>query len=1025
MRERSAACARAGPGPRARAGRLLEAALLLALLAPHAAWTPPADPVLFDVSPARSRSPRHAPGAIRHLHVLRWHLELQENRAIRSPYYDECQFYTGRVLHEEDSTVTVTECAGRLYGLLQVAGEDYVVQPTRPEGRHVLRRRDVRVADQPVAYNLTDDTVDDLEIDFDDERPSPVPFVHRRSGDESESENEYFRGVQTVTRPVTGVRGLWLELAIVADYTILKFHGRERVEHYILAIMNIVSAIFNDRSLDSNMTLVINKLFLYEERDSVIRNGNVQKSLESVNKWNYKHLMKLPPGSTGWDATVWLTRSRLGGPSGYAPVGGVCTRTRSAAIGRDEGLTSAFVLAHEIAHLLGVKHDGPGRCEADSTRGSVMASTVLATLHNYAWSACSRQQFHEKAEKLWCLHERSQDEGVVLGGSKALSNYVFTMDEQCRTEFGEGYSVCKSVNLSSPCAGLYCAHRDLPSVCRSKRAPPLEGTPCGHNRWCVDRVCEVMPGRRAEHRVDARPQWGEWGEWSPCDAHCGYGLRTRSRRCRYRGSTSATACEGAGSQVATCWSGVPCPAGRDARTDACYRRARTYVPHIPEEESRSCELWCTHYDGGEPANFGYLPDGVTCNYTRPYDLCYQGTCVRGQCNSTDPACNWCPDGYCNNHTQINQRQLGKGWTRLTLIPREANQISVHISTPILLNLAIREMKRERPTIELFKHSRRSELENSQDNYLKYDPSVPQNLQIIEVDSNVIDIKEDRYMWEGQVVAAGSLIHWKLTDTDVSVTSSSRLQNDLMIMAIANQSVGDEPILLEVSVNYSTPAGRTRPMEYKWFVERGPCSVSCGGGLRKVRPRCGRDQQCGPTTYERCNMHSCHFTWATGEWEECSATCGDGGVQERQLYCVPDNISIRKHELIRRSVSPALCPGRRPDRQQRCNRVPCPVYWQELPWTQCSATCGRGVSYRPLVCPGGDDLLCGPKPRERRRRCRLRRCPSRRAPECPNKDGTQYCELFTREQLERNCLLPPFRSYCCNTCKAVHIINGVP
>lgn len=40
---------------------------------------------------------------------------------------------------------------------------------------------------------------------------------------------------------VSGVKGLWLEMAIVADHTMMKFHGRERVKHYILALMNIVS----------------------------------------------------------------------------------------------------------------------------------------------------------------------------------------------------------------------------------------------------------------------------------------------------------------------------------------------------------------------------------------------------------------------------------------------------------------------------------------------------------------------------------------------------------------------------------------------------------------------------------------------------------------------------------------------------------------------------------------------------------------------------------------------------------------
>lgn len=43
---------------------------------------------------------------------------------------------------------------------------------------------------------------------------------------------------------VPGVKGLWLELAIVADLTMLKFHGRERVEHYVLALMNIVSTLY-------------------------------------------------------------------------------------------------------------------------------------------------------------------------------------------------------------------------------------------------------------------------------------------------------------------------------------------------------------------------------------------------------------------------------------------------------------------------------------------------------------------------------------------------------------------------------------------------------------------------------------------------------------------------------------------------------------------------------------------------------------------------------------------------------------
>ena len=76
-------------------------------------------------------------------------------------------------------------------------------------------------------------------------------------------------------------------------------HGRDS---NVLCNTLKVSAIFNDQSLDSNITLVINKLFLYEEKDPVIRHGNVKKSLEAVNKWNYRHLMKLPPGKNFTEA---------------------------------------------------------------------------------------------------------------------------------------------------------------------------------------------------------------------------------------------------------------------------------------------------------------------------------------------------------------------------------------------------------------------------------------------------------------------------------------------------------------------------------------------------------------------------------------------------------------------------------------------------------------------------------------------------------------------------------------------------
>lgn len=198
MRERTAW--RVGQRLGARGGartmlRWLPAALLLAAAA-HA-WRPPPQPL--HLAP---RSHMRFNTTTRHLHLLGWHLELQQNHAIRSPHYNECQFYRGRVLFEEESSATVTECDGQLYGLLQVGTEEFVLQPTRPGGNHVLRRRDVVLSERPTAYNLTGDTVTDLELDF-EEYHDPMPYLNFGYGDDSDV--EYFRDSRPVTRSISGV----------------------------------------------------------------------------------------------------------------------------------------------------------------------------------------------------------------------------------------------------------------------------------------------------------------------------------------------------------------------------------------------------------------------------------------------------------------------------------------------------------------------------------------------------------------------------------------------------------------------------------------------------------------------------------------------------------------------------------------------------------------------------------------------------------------------------------------------------
>lgn len=161
--------------------------------------------LLLAVAAGAGAQPGGPPARTRHLQLLGWRLELQENTQIRSPYYNECKFYKGRVLDEENSSATVTDCDGQLYGLLQVGSEEFVLQPTRKESRaHVLRRRDVELSEWSAAYNLTGDTVVDLELDFGEE-DDPVPEPHVRPRHSVYPDRDYFRAPLTVSRPVSGV----------------------------------------------------------------------------------------------------------------------------------------------------------------------------------------------------------------------------------------------------------------------------------------------------------------------------------------------------------------------------------------------------------------------------------------------------------------------------------------------------------------------------------------------------------------------------------------------------------------------------------------------------------------------------------------------------------------------------------------------------------------------------------------------------------------------------------------------------
>ena len=70
--------------------------------------------------------------------------------------------------------------------------------------------------------------------------------------------------------------------------------------------------------------------------------------------------------------------------------------------------------------------------------------------------------------------------------------YEYSLDDQCRMEFDRGYSFCRSFQLADPCEHLWCAHRETPLLCKTKKGPPMDGTACGKEKVGHGRHLSVL-----------------------------------------------------------------------------------------------------------------------------------------------------------------------------------------------------------------------------------------------------------------------------------------------------------------------------------------------------------------------------------------------------------------------------------------------------------------------------------------------------------------------------------------------------
>uniref|UniRef100_A0A8C5W4B4 GON domain-containing protein n=1 Tax=Microcebus murinus TaxID=30608 RepID=A0A8C5W4B4_MICMU len=169
--------------------------------------------------------------------------------------------------------------------------------------------------------------------------------------------------------------------------------------------------------------------------------------------------------------------------------------------------------------------------------------------------------------------------------------------------------------------------------------------------------------------------------------------------------------------------------------------------------------------------------------------------------------------------------------------------------------------------------------------------------------------------------------------------------------------------------------------YAWKAEEWQeCSKTCGEGSRLRQVACVDQDEgevhgshCDPATRpperERCGSQPCEFVWITGEWSECSVTCGEG-YKQRLVSCSEIYTGKENYEYGHQTAT--NCPGSQPPSVQRCYLRGCPVSatWRVGNWGSCSVSCGVGVMQRSVQCLTNEDQpshLCPEdlKPEERK------------------------------------------------------------
>uniref|UniRef100_A0A3B4FE41 ADAM metallopeptidase with thrombospondin type 1 motif 20 n=1 Tax=Pundamilia nyererei TaxID=303518 RepID=A0A3B4FE41_9CICH len=714
----------------------------------------------------------------------------------------------------------------------------------------------------------------------------------------------------------------YVELMVTADAKMVRHHGRN-LEHYILTIMSVVTAVYRDPSIGNLISIKIVKL----EGPTV--SFNAATTLHNFCVWQQSHNVQDDSHPSHHD-TMFMRICVFScvcvlvcvDPVGLAELGTMCDPYRSCSISEENGISASFTIAHELGHVFNMPHDDNPKCREAGIKHQyhVMAPTLNYDTNPWSWSKCSRKYITDFLDTGYgeCLLDepvgRTYDMPTLLPGQ------LYNANRQCELMFGPGSQICPYLKQ---CKRLWCTSAEGDHKgCRTQHMPLADGTDCGHGMYCRHGMC-------VNKDLDLQPVHGEWGPWGPysvCSRSCGGGTRSTTRDCnKPEPRNGGKFCVGRRMKFRSC-NTEPCPRGqKDFREEQCSQFDGKHfninglpptVRWVPKYSGilmkDRCKLFCRV--AGTTAYYQLkdrVIDGTPCG-PDTYDICVQGLCRQAGCDhvlnskARNDKCGVCGGDNSSCKTlegTFNDAQYG--YNTVVRIPAGA------------MNIDIKQVS----------YSGKPE----DDNYLALSDSHSNFL----LNGNFVVA-----MFKREIDFKGTVIDYSGSDTKVERINCT----DLTFMLLLYQFCFDYLHTVCSSVNVSPHTASV----FTSFLEK-----ECNEYQRVVT--------------ETCDDHPCP-KWIISEWSECSSTCA-GGFQRRVVVC--QDADGRSNNYCDERVKPA--------ESKNCDSGPCPL-WNYGVWGECTQTCGGGRRTRLVVCqrPNGQrlndyncDILDKPPDMEQ---CNLQSCP---------------------------------------------------